>query len=56
MQKHSFKFDRQSIIHHDNIEIPVVIYKCRHCRKYFIINSKTNERVNLNNQIGIEVE
>jgi len=56
MHKHKLKFLRQSIILYKGKSTTIDIYQCIDCKKYCIINTKTDSRISLNGDIGEEID
>ena len=55
MCSHILKFLRQVIILYRGKSTLVDIYKCEKCNKICIINTETDGKISLNNELGEEI-
>ena len=56
MKKHKLKFVRQSMIFWGNKPVVIDVYQCQECKKFLIIDTKKDSRLNLGGLIGKEIE
>ena len=54
-RKHRLKFLRQSCVYYKDDYLMVDIYQCLYCKKYYIINTKTDGKISLDGLIGEEI-
>jgi len=55
MCKHKLKFKRQSVIYHEAEMISIDVWQCEECKKYMIIDNRTDGKISLDGRLGDEI-